>query len=357
MATPGSSAGFWSPASGTPRDRVDTALAAVPVLTGAQLQDVLASPPARQPGGAPAEGTSAGQGSQPMPAPESRQKIGEGGDGVVYKGTMEGVRVAIKRLKNPRSSSREPGALAMFQGPGVVPLLGIARDEHGRVSEIVTKLANLGPGTRQAALGQFQSMRELLRCMGHGGVGALARMHAQGWIHRDIKPNNFVFHKEVGEQKQCWLIDFGRAVRLPPNGCYHGGKGSKPFAKMTKWPEHVGGGYVQWDVHDDIHALGVTLLFMVCGVHWDKVAMVWKDAAWQAKKGAHEQMQAVQNVVDKIVSKHMMAKWNNPTSVDVIKDMHEAARMFLLCCPHNSECRLLSGTQPSLSRIVSFLTR
>ena len=357
--TPGSSAGFQSPAMGprgTPHDRAGAALAAVPVLTGAQLQDALASTPARQPGGAPAEGTSVVQGSQPMTAPENRDKLGEGGDGVVYEGMIEGVRVAIKRLKNP-GNSREAKILAAFQGPGVVPLLGVAMGELGWVYDIVTKFANLGPGTKQAALGQFKSMRELLRCMGRGGVGALARMHAQGWIHRDIKPNNFVFHQEGGGEIQCWLIDFGRAVQLKPDGSYLGGKGSKPFAKRSKWPEHVGRGLAVWDIHDDVHALGVTLLFMACGVHWDQVKELWKRAACQAKKGRHEQMHAVENEVARIVRKHMMPKWNHPTSIDVINDMHEAAHMFLLCCPHNTDCRNISGEQPSLSSIVSFLNR
>ena len=296
-----------------------------------------------------------------MPAPEHRHKLGEGGQGVVYEGMMLGMHVAIKRFKDPNRGKTEAAALALFQGPGTVPLVGITRDGQGRITEVVTKHANMGPGHRRTALGNFQSLRDLLRCMGRGGVGALLRMHERGWIHRDIKPNNFVFHRthnNEGEQIECWLIDFGHARPMQADGYYMGGQGSKPFAKRQKWSDNLGErAYTPWDTTDDIHALGITLLYMACGVHWNDVQVFWTQAAEKVGKGSLQKQHAVTFLAQEIVKQRMMRKWNNPVSVDVRKDMQDAACMFLKCCPYNHLCRDIAGTQPSLSSIVSFLTQ
>jgi serine/threonine protein kinase len=43
-------------------------------------------------------------------------------------------------------------------------------------------------------------------------AGALADVHAQGIVHKDLKPSNILIHPHTGAVK---LIDFGIAAQLP----------------------------------------------------------------------------------------------------------------------------------------------
>ncbi|MDR2116667.1 MAG: serine/threonine protein kinase [Planctomycetaceae bacterium] len=85
-------------------------------------------------------------------------------------------------------------------------------------------------------------------------VEALFYLHQQGWVHRDVKPDNFLFNNESGEMK---LIDFALARRIA--------KGlAKLFAMKSKTqgtasymsPEQIRG--LPPSQQADIYSLGCT---------------------------------------------------------------------------------------------------
>ena len=39
-------------------------------------------------------------------------------------------------------------------------------------------------------------------------------MHKQGWVHRDVKPDNFAIGVENGAEKIVHILDFGLAKRF-----------------------------------------------------------------------------------------------------------------------------------------------
>ena len=91
---------------------------------------------------------------------------------------------------------------------------------------------------------------------------ALGRFHQRGFVHKDIKPANFIVNASTG---QVWLTGFGIASRLPrerqspepPEFI----AGSLPYMA----PEQTGRMNRSIDSRSDLYSLGVTLYEMLTG--------------------------------------------------------------------------------------------
>jgi serine/threonine protein kinase len=139
------------------------------------------------------------------------RRIGNGGFGVVYEawdGRLER-SVAVKAIESGGAQShqrvlREAQAAARLNHPGIVTLYELGEEDGSAllVSELVQG-STLDRLSSQAAL----SDREI------GDVGAdlceaLDYAHAQGVVHRDIKPQNVLVTEDEPRAK---LMDFGVA--------------------------------------------------------------------------------------------------------------------------------------------------
>jgi predicted ATPase/signal transduction histidine kinase len=92
---------------------------------------------------------------------------------------------------------------------------------------------------------------------------SLGRQHSRGFIHKDVKPSNFLVNLDSGES---WLLGFGIASRLPrerrppePPEIISG-----TLAYMA--PEQTGRMNRSIDARSDLYSLGVTLYEMLTGV-------------------------------------------------------------------------------------------
>jgi serine/threonine-protein kinase len=138
-------------------------------------------------------------------------ELGEGGMSVVYRATQLSLDrvVALKLLAGDLSN--DPGFRARFQREGqlqatldhqhIVPVYEAGQTEHGLF--LAMRLIR-GPTLKHLILDGELDPRRSLRLLAQVAQ-ALDAAHAQGLIHRDIKPQNIL----IGEGDHAYLADFG----------------------------------------------------------------------------------------------------------------------------------------------------
>lgn len=178
-------------------------------------------------------------------------ELARGGMGTVYRATdrVSGRSVAVKRPRSGDASLRdlalrEVMALRLLDLPGVVQLVESGEDEAGAwmVTELVDGAHFPGAGPRHAARLSRLATRLL---------EILARVHAVGVVHRDLKPGNVL----VDAQDGVHVLDFGVACgdAMPATPSSGGLTGTPRYAA----PEQVAGDPV--DARADLYAVGLML--------------------------------------------------------------------------------------------------
>ncbi|MDH3205910.1 MAG: serine/threonine protein kinase [Gemmatimonadota bacterium] len=168
---------------------------------------------------------------------EIKQKLGKGSMATVYlaKEKALGRLVAVKVLLPERARDetarkrfeREAKAAASLSHPNVVQVFRLGRlgDETPYLVMRFVKGRTLEE--RLAAEGRLP--RDLARQVLRNVASALAAAHAQGIVHRDVRPANVLWDEE---SKQALLADFGIAAILASSG--------EESTRLTKTGQMVG---------------------------------------------------------------------------------------------------------------------
>lgn len=197
----------------------------------------------------------------PLCGPYRLEKLlGQGGMADVYaaEDTRDGRKVAIKlvRSEDPalaRRLAQEGRALADLNHPCLVKLFdtGVSNGRAYLVMELVEG-TTLSARLRQEPLGG-RLTAELGRALG----SALAYVHSQGIVHRDVKPGNVL----LGPGPRARLADFGIARLIDATSLTVTGTTLGTAAYMA--PEQLE--HHEVGAPADIYALGIVLLESLTG--------------------------------------------------------------------------------------------
>ncbi|MDQ6891070.1 MAG: serine/threonine protein kinase [Acidobacteriota bacterium] len=188
------------------------------------------------------------------------EQIGRGGMGVVYEADDEalGRRVAVKVLAAELASSKEADRLrreartvAGLEHPGIVPVHDVGELPDGRVYYAM-KLVRGEPLDAWTARSPSRTdrLRAFLRV-----CEAVAFAHANGVLHRDLKPRNVM----VGEFGAVLVMDWGLARSAGER------PGAGLIAGTPGWmaPEQARGEEGAADAASDTFGLGAILRFLI----------------------------------------------------------------------------------------------
>lgn len=192
---------------------------------------------------------------------EILELLGLGGAAEVYRALdrSRGTEVAIKVLSERAEPEmvarfvREARALEQLQHPHIVGIHGAGEEAGQRY--IVMELVR-GGSLRERLQGEPMPWREAAEIV-RQVASALARAHAQGIVHRDIKPGNILFDDE-GRAK---LTDFGLAHLSDVSAMTRTGTVMGTVLYLS--PEQAVGRAV--DARSDLYALGAVFYEMLAG--------------------------------------------------------------------------------------------
>jgi len=197
---------------------------------------------------------------------EIERLVGSGGMGVVFKAYDSELHrsVAIKMLAPHLSGSRsarerfarEARAAAAIVNDHVVPIHNV-ETEHATPYLVMQYIAGHSLQARLDRDGPLD-VCEILRIGMQVAIG-LAAAHAQGLIHRDVKPSNIMLDENVA---RALLTDFGLA-RTQDEACLTR-SGFHPGTPNYMSPEQVRG--EELDGRSDLFSLGC-VLYALCTGH------------------------------------------------------------------------------------------
>lgn len=194
---------------------------------------------------------------------EEGEELGRGGMGRVYEAydvTLDRA-VAIKQSLQDDPNvlerfEREVMITAKLQHPGIVPILDAGRDEDGRPYFVMRKIEGRLLAERVEEATTVRAKLALVPSL-LGAVDAVAYAHAQGVVHRDLKPWNIL----LGPFGEVLVIDWGLACVLGEPDLERAGSAYGTPGFMA--PEQARG--EPSDRRSDVYALGATLTYVLTG--------------------------------------------------------------------------------------------
>ena len=215
-------------------------------------------------------------------------KIGSGSFGEIYAGknvhTNEEVAIKLEPLKSKHPQLLyESKIYRVLQGGYGIPGVKWFGSE-GDYNVLVIDL--LGPSLEDLFnyCGKRFSLKSVLM-LADQMIARLEFMHSRSYIHRDVKPDNFLIGAQ-GKKHICHVIDFGLAKKYqdPRNGrhiSYIEGKNLTGTARYASINTHLG---IEQSRRDDMESLGYVLMYFLRG------SLPWQGLKANSKKQKYQRI-------------------------------------------------------------------
>ncbi len=196
------------------------------------------------------------------------KKLGSGAFGEIYKGlnTITNEEIAIKlepiKVKHPQLINESKIYISLQNGIGI-PEIYCCGTQGNYNFLIITSLGNSLEDLFNLCNRKFSLKTSLLII--DQLLTRIEFIHSKNFIHRDIKPDNFL----IGKNKKnniIYIIDFGLSKKYKDKNnfhiCYRDGKnltGTERFASINT---HLG---IEQSRRDDLESLGYCLIYFIKG--------------------------------------------------------------------------------------------
>lgn len=196
------------------------------------------------------------------------EKIGSGSFGSIYKGQnirtkefvaikMEPIEYSLKLLKN------ESKIYQYLNGVNGIPNV----KWYGKDTTNYYMVINLLGESLQNIMdkrGNFPL--SLVLKLGIQIINILKDLHNKGLVHRDIKPDNFLFDLNENKIKKLYLIDFGFCkTYLDENSCHNKIKKLSSMIGSKNYASIMSHNYYELSRRDDLESLGYMLIYFYYG--------------------------------------------------------------------------------------------
>jgi serine/threonine-protein kinase len=192
-------------------------------------------------------------------------EIGHGGMATVYEARdvrldrLVALKVMHPHLQGAKEArarfAREAVTIARLRHPNILEIYDYS-GEDSDTSYIAAELLT-GPTLKQLVEEHADIPAEVAACMTILLARALGAAHAEGVIHRDVKPENVLLH----EARDVKLTDFGIAQLIDMQGMTTTGQVLGSPGHMA--PEQIEGR--ECDVRSDLFSLGTVLYLLATG--------------------------------------------------------------------------------------------